>query len=84
MSKGKKLIAYVGRNHVANFEGGGVSVFEVSADGSSITPLPAVWRICRRGQGISPMHQKRKSSIRLTKGKPMDEDLKTGLVRIIV
>lgn len=39
MSKGKKLIAYVGRNHVANFEGGGISVFEVSADGSSITPL---------------------------------------------
>jgi 6-phosphogluconolactonase len=37
MSKGKKLIAYVGRNHVANFEGGGISVFEVSADGSSIT-----------------------------------------------
>ena len=40
MSKGKKLIAYVGRNHVANFEGGGISVFEVSADGSSITPIP--------------------------------------------
>jgi len=39
MSKGKKLIAYVGRNHVANFEGGGISVFEVSTDGSSITPL---------------------------------------------
>jgi len=40
VSKGKKLIAYVGRNHVANFEGGGISIFEVSADGSSITPLP--------------------------------------------
>ncbi len=40
MSKGKKLIAYVGRNHVANFEGGGISVFEVAQDGSSITPLP--------------------------------------------
>jgi len=39
MSKGKKLIAYVGRNHVANFEGGGISVFEVSQDGSSITPI---------------------------------------------
>ena len=39
MNKGKKLIAYVGRNHVANFEGGGISVFEVSQDGSSITPL---------------------------------------------
>ena len=35
-----KLIAYVGRNHVDKFEGGGISVFEVSADGSSITPLP--------------------------------------------
>jgi 6-phosphogluconolactonase len=40
MSKGKKLIAYVGRNHVASFEGGGISVFEVSADGSSITAIP--------------------------------------------
>ena len=39
MSKGKKLIAYVGRNHVANFEGGGTSIFEVAPDGSSITPL---------------------------------------------
>jgi len=36
MSKGKKLMAYVGCNHVANFEGGGISVFEVSEDGSSI------------------------------------------------
>jgi len=26
----KRLIAYVGCNHVANFEGGGISVFEVS------------------------------------------------------
>jgi len=34
-----KLIAYVGRNHVANFEGGGISVFEVSKDGNSITAL---------------------------------------------
>jgi 6-phosphogluconolactonase len=33
----KKLIAYVGCNHVANFEGGGISVFEVSEDGSSLT-----------------------------------------------
>lgn len=40
MSKGKKLIAYVGRNHVDKFEGGGISVFEVSEDGSRITPLP--------------------------------------------
>jgi len=32
----KKLIAYVGCNHVANFEGGGISVFEVSEDGGSI------------------------------------------------
>ena len=36
MSEAKKLIAYVGCNHVANFEGGGISVFEVSEDGSSI------------------------------------------------
>jgi 6-phosphogluconolactonase len=36
----KRLIAYVGRNHVAGFEGGGISVFEVTPDGSSITPLP--------------------------------------------
>jgi 6-phosphogluconolactonase len=35
----KRLIAYVGRNHVDKFEGGGISVFEISADGSSITPL---------------------------------------------
>ena len=35
----KRLIAYVGRNHVDRFEGGGISVFEISADGSSITPL---------------------------------------------
>jgi 6-phosphogluconolactonase len=35
-----KLIAYVGRNHVDKFEGGGISVFEISADGSSIKPLP--------------------------------------------
>jgi len=36
----KKLIAYVGRNHVADFKGGGISIFEVAPDGSSITPLP--------------------------------------------
>jgi 6-phosphogluconolactonase len=35
----KRLIAYVGRNHVDKFAGGGISVFEISADGSSITPL---------------------------------------------
>lgn len=35
-----RLIAYVGRNHVDKFEGGGISVFEISKDGSSITPLP--------------------------------------------
>jgi 6-phosphogluconolactonase len=35
-----KLIAYVGRNHVDKFEGGGIDVFEVARDGSSITPLP--------------------------------------------
>jgi 6-phosphogluconolactonase len=40
MSKEKRLIAYVGRNHVDRFEGGGISVFEISADGSSIASLP--------------------------------------------
>jgi len=40
MSKEKRLIAYVGRNHVDKFEGGGISIFELSRDGSSITPLP--------------------------------------------
>jgi len=35
----KRLIAYVGCNHVANFQGGGISIFEVSADGSSLNLL---------------------------------------------
>jgi len=35
----KKLIAYVGRSHVAGFKGGGIDAFEVSADGKTITPL---------------------------------------------
>jgi len=34
-----KLIAYVGRNHIGDFSGGGISVFEVSKDGTKITPL---------------------------------------------
>ena len=34
-----KLIAYVGRSHVAGFKGGGIDVFEISADGTKITPL---------------------------------------------
>lgn len=34
-----RLIAYVGRSHVAGFKGGGIDVFEVSADGKQITPL---------------------------------------------
>jgi 6-phosphogluconolactonase len=42
MSKEKKLIAYVGCNHVANFQGGGISVFEVSEDGSSIKLISSV------------------------------------------
>ena len=42
MSKGKKLIAYVGCNHVANFVGGGISVFEVSEDGSKIKLISSV------------------------------------------
>ena len=42
MSKGKKLIAYVGCNHVANFVGGGIFVFEVSEDGSKLTLTSSV------------------------------------------
>jgi 6-phosphogluconolactonase len=38
----KKLIAYVGCNHVANFAGGGIKIFEVSEDGSSLTPIGSV------------------------------------------
>jgi len=34
-----KLIAYVGRNHIGDFSGGGIDIFEVSKDGTSITPL---------------------------------------------
>jgi 6-phosphogluconolactonase len=34
-----KLIAYVGRNHIGDGSGGGIDVFEVSRDGSKITPL---------------------------------------------
>ena len=34
-----RLIAFVGRSHIAGFEGGGVDVFEISADGTKITPL---------------------------------------------
>jgi 6-phosphogluconolactonase len=38
----KRLIAYVGRNHVAGFEGGGISIFEVSRDGSRLELLGGV------------------------------------------
>ncbi len=48
MSKEKKLIAYVGCNHVANFEGGGISVFKVSEDGSSLTLTGSVKDIPKR------------------------------------
>lgn len=34
-----KLIAYIGRNHIGDFSGGGIDVFEVSKDGTKITPL---------------------------------------------
>ena len=34
-----KLIAYVGRSHIAGFKGGGIDVFEISGDGTKITPL---------------------------------------------
>jgi 6-phosphogluconolactonase len=34
-----KLIAYVGRNHIGDFSGGGIDVFEVSPDGAKITPI---------------------------------------------
>lgn len=37
-----RLIAYVGRNHVANFKGGGISIFEVSDDGSSLKLIDEV------------------------------------------
>jgi 6-phosphogluconolactonase len=37
-----KLIAYVGCNHVANFQGGGIKIFEVSEDGSKLTPIGSV------------------------------------------
>jgi 6-phosphogluconolactonase len=37
-----KLIAYVGCNHVANFAGGGIKIFEVSEDGSKITAIGGV------------------------------------------
>ena len=35
----KRLIAYVGLNHVAGFKGGGIDAFEISRDGIKITPL---------------------------------------------
>lgn len=34
-----KLIAYVGRSHIAGFQGGGIDVFEIGEGGKSITPL---------------------------------------------
>jgi len=34
-----RLLAYVGRNHIGDFSGGGIDGFEVSKDGSTITPL---------------------------------------------
>jgi len=34
-----KLIAYVGRSNVAGFKGGGIDAFEISSDGTKITPL---------------------------------------------
>ncbi len=34
-----KLLAYVGRNFVAGFKGGGIDIFEISRDGKTITPL---------------------------------------------
>ena len=34
-----RLIAYVGRSHIAGFKGGGIDVFEISADGTKITAL---------------------------------------------
>lgn len=39
MSNDKRLIAYVGRSHIAGFKGGGIDVFEVSEGGKKITPL---------------------------------------------
>jgi 6-phosphogluconolactonase len=49
MSNGKKLIAYVGCNHVANFEGGGISAFEVSEGGSKLNLISSVDKPKRAG-----------------------------------
>ena len=37
-----RLIAYVGRSHVAGFKGGGIDVFEISNDGTKL--LPGKWK----------------------------------------
>jgi 6-phosphogluconolactonase len=34
-----RLIAYVGRSHVAGFKGGGIDVFEIGEGGKTMTPL---------------------------------------------
>ena len=34
-----RLIAFVGRSHIAGFKGGGIDVFEISESGAKITPL---------------------------------------------
>ena len=49
MSNGKKLIVYVGCNHVANFEGGGISAFEVSEGGSKLNLISSVDKPKRAG-----------------------------------
>ena len=69
-----KLIAYVGRNHVANFEGGGISIFEVSRDGSSITPLDGGVEGMPKRAGYLTYAPRPASSTRSTNGRPMDED----------
>ena len=67
-----KLIAYIGRNHVGGFKGGGIDILEISEDGSSITPLPAAPWTCRSGRATSPTRPRRGSSTRSTSGRPTD------------
>jgi len=53
----KRLIAYVGCNHVANFVGGGISVFEVSEDGSSIKLTSSVKDMPKRAGYLTYAHK---------------------------
>jgi 6-phosphogluconolactonase len=46
-----KLIAFVGRNHIGDFSGGGIDVFEISKDGTKITPLEGGSKDCPKRAG---------------------------------